>query len=90
MDQQSDCQLTVKDHVDALLYGSASLGAGLGCANAYFALLELAHALEVVHGYTREQFTPSGVMDELIDRSIEAREAYKQQFIAETENLPKN
>lgn len=87
---ESNCPLTVKDHVDALLYGSASLGAGLGCQNAYFALRELATALERVHGYAADSFTPSGVMDELIARSLEAKEEEKQAIIDATADAIKN
>lgn len=87
---ESNCLLTVQDHVDAMLYGSASLGAGLGCKNAYLAILELAAALEKVHGYTQEGFVPSGIMDELVARSIEAREADKQAIIDATADATKN
>lgn len=87
---ESNCPLTVQDHVDAILYGSASLGAGLGCKNAYLALLELAAGLEQVHGYTREGFVPSGILDELVARSIEAREEEKQAIIDATADATKN
>lgn len=85
-----DCTLTVKDHVDAILYGSASLGAGMGCQNAYFAVLELAAAMEAVHGYKRDGFVPSGIMDDLIARSLQARQEEIDALVAETAQSPRS